>query len=150
MAGWSDGQKTGWPEVRMARRPCGRRPCGRRPYGQKSRWHIKQILKKWCSQCYTGYTPNVLPDDNLCCYLNLLLSREICLDNFATCLFWFALTLTYKNNESIEIRDILNDNLLLFESSLEICLINFCCVVCPINQYWNLNPNVKTLQNIVQ
>ena len=53
-----------WPEDRMARSPddrMARRPYGRRPYGQKSRWHIKQILKKWCSQCYTGYTLNVLP-----------------------------------------------------------------------------------------
>ena len=52
MIRWPDGQKSGWPEVRMARRP----------YGQKCRWHIKQILKKWCSQCYTSYTPNVLPE----------------------------------------------------------------------------------------
>ena len=65
MIRWPDGQKTGWPEVRMTRWPevrMVRRPHGRRPYGQKSRWHIKQILKKWCCQCYTGYTPNVLPD----------------------------------------------------------------------------------------
>ena len=64
MVRWPDDQKTGWPEDRMARSPddqMPRRPYGRRPYGQKSRWHIKQILKKWCSQCYTGYTPNVLP-----------------------------------------------------------------------------------------
>ena len=56
MAGWSDGQKTGWPEVRMTGRP-----YGQRSYGQNSRWHIKQILKKWCSQFCTGYTPDVLP-----------------------------------------------------------------------------------------
>ena len=58
--GWLDGQKTRWPDDGMARSPDDR--MARRPYGQKSRWHIKQILKKWCSQCYTGYTPNVLPD----------------------------------------------------------------------------------------
>ena len=64
MIRWLDGQKTRWPEDRMARSPddrMARRPYGQRPYGQKSRWHIKQILKKWCSQCYTGNTPNVLP-----------------------------------------------------------------------------------------
>ena len=85
MVGWLDGQMTGWPDDQMARSlddQMTRRPddqmvrwpddqMARRPDGQKSgwpdgqktiwRWHIKQILKKWCSQCYTGYTPNVLP-----------------------------------------------------------------------------------------
>ena len=59
-SGWPDGQMAGWSDGRMARSPDDQ--MARRPYGQKSRWHIKQILKKWCSQCYTGYTPNVLPD----------------------------------------------------------------------------------------
>ena len=60
MTRWSDGRMIRWPDDWMARSPDDR--MVRRPYGQKSRWHIKQILKKWCSQCYTGYTPNVLPD----------------------------------------------------------------------------------------
>ena len=59
MVRWLDDQMARWPEDQMARSPDDW--MARRPYGQKSRWHIKQILKKWCSQCYTGYTPNVLP-----------------------------------------------------------------------------------------
>ena len=58
MVRWPDDQMAGWPEDRMARSPDDQ--MARRPYGQKSRWHIKQILKKWCSLGYTGYDPNVL------------------------------------------------------------------------------------------
>ena len=82
MVRWPDDQMAGWPEDRMARSPddrMARRPYDRRPYGQKSRWHIKQILKKWCSQCYTGYTANVLPE---------FISAYVCLS--AVCLQFFV------------------------------------------------------------
>ena len=65
MTRWIDGQMAGWSETKWSEDGMARRRDGwnaRRPYGQKSRWYIKQILKKWCSQCYTGYTPNVLPE----------------------------------------------------------------------------------------
>ena len=57
MTGWSDDQITRRPDDQIVGWTMARRPDG-----QKSRWHIKQIWKKRCSQCYTGYTLNVLPD----------------------------------------------------------------------------------------
>ena len=67
MIRWLDGQKTIWSEVWMTRWLDGQKTIwsevwiARSQDYQKSRWFTRQILKKLCSQCYTGYDPNVLP-----------------------------------------------------------------------------------------
>ena len=69
MVRWPDDQMAGWPEDRMARSTDDW--MARRPYGQKSRWHIKQILKKWCSHL-TSSLEQVIAYESYFCHVNIL------------------------------------------------------------------------------
>ena len=109
MTWWSDGQKSGWPDGQMAGWPEDQ--MARSPDGQKTIWHIKQILKKWCSQCYTGYTPNVLPEHINAASppaLLLLLSSHWRLSQkfkiISIQLFWPYIVPTFKKNSPKNIK----------------------------------------------